>query len=173
MANRAYLYFKEDLEDIGNEDFRNNRFYIDSRHNIPLVWWFFFDGNSVKNYEVKIQSKQWSEVYLATEWELAVDRFRSRMPFIENLTFGLLAPDKLERFISELALQSKKYLILNPIEIFQSNGIEDKDHTKTILSLIDIKNISEFSVSVNQYSHHLNKPYQLEPELHLIGHFYE
>ena len=65
MANRAYIYFKENLENIGKEDFRNKTFYIDSRHNIPLLWWFLLDKESAlffqENPDVKPGRKSISQ----------------------------------------------------------------------------------------------------------------
>src|SRR5215203_305411 len=85
MANRAYLFSSE------NGNFRLDRDetpYYDSRWNIPLLWFLFFEETSIKmrsNFDYDEPRNTWQEAILVENKDLAIERFEKMKPMIKSL----------------------------------------------------------------------------------------
>jgi hypothetical protein len=128
MANRAYLFATD------NENYRLDRDkipYYDSRWNIPLLWFLFFEENSIKTRTATVYDqpdKPWNETILIDRKNAAIERFVKSLPNLDRL-FSLPNID-IEKFVGGIENWQGNSLILDPCEIIQDEG--EKPDSKTL-----------------------------------------
>lgn len=136
MANRAYLYATDfrDRWDWREFNGRHEQMgpYWDSRHNIPLAWWFFFAPGDA----FLIAKVEWSEVRLLTDRLEAVRRFYRRRKLLEDVVGKRISYGVFDVLAASIERRSGKYLAMNPDEI--SGEYDDKvcDDFNLILTTI-------------------------------------
>ena len=87
MANRAYLFCSDcDPNDplTWSELDTNGQHYYDSRHNIPLSWFFFFRPDDVKLVDVYFASKHLKDVTYWQEPKFMADKRHALEVFKQN-----------------------------------------------------------------------------------------
>ena len=145
MANRAYL-FCSDADPTDRFDWieldRNDQIYYDSRHNIPLSWFFFFQATDVKLIPVIFANgylkdvSYWQEPKFMADKKQALDIFRSREALlIQVVGPGLYCP-AFEYFLPRIESLPGNCLCMDPGEVAQGDE-EDFPPMKRILELIE------------------------------------
>lgn len=107
MANRAYLYFTDDVSALTYENHwkrrdGNEREYLDSRHQVPLAWFLFFDSASVHLEELQAGAFKYHDVYLRREWTKAKADFVRRAPLFLSWFEGEYGQHDVDVFLSQL-----------------------------------------------------------------------
>jgi hypothetical protein len=130
MANRAYLFSSnvEELKNINNEFPKE---FYDSRWNIPLLWFLFFNMNSIKmqTFFIKDEPKEtWETAILVEDKDIAIKRFEDIFS-IFNPILNFSDSEKSD-FIKTISKWQGSLLVLDPWEIIQSEG--EKSNTKTL-----------------------------------------
>ena len=124
MANRAYLYFTDDVSALTFENHYqkrdgSDRNYMDSRHQFPLAWFLFFGADDVRL--VPTIKYNWSDLYLAREWNEARAAFLSRVPLLLSWLQGEFSHSDVDVFLSWVALlrdtPEELYLVVDPGEL--------------------------------------------------------
>jgi len=121
MANRAYLYSSDrpDGWEVPEQD------YYDSRHSIPLAWFFFYQPNDIRMVDVHYQNSKWQEVKLSAEMPSALNLFAMRKSLLMSMVQDRLGLDTIDEFIAKVQNRSGKYLLMNPEEILSDEATED------------------------------------------------
>jgi len=147
MANRAYLFSSECNPDESltwlDLD-RNEQRYYDSRHNIPLAWFFFFQPADVKlvdRFSAQGYLKDvryWQQPKLMAHKRRAFDTFGANQPLLSQIVGPGLNTASFERFIPTLQSMTGDCLCLDPREIAQDDE-DDFLPLRRIVELIDDK----------------------------------
>lgn len=131
MANRAYLFssahndadaWKQDIEAWHQALVP----YYDSRHNIPLAWWFLFDESDVLLLDIYAPTTRWSSETQWKEVRLLADKQKSLAAFARNKSLLMkivgakLDASLLTEFVATIASWPDKYLLMNPTEILSN-----------------------------------------------------
>lgn len=133
MANRAYLFSPEEedyLLEMGDE-------YYDSRWNIPLLWFLFFDENSLAM--MSREEDDILETFLIENKNIAIERFQKRIPKIKSVID--VSKIDVEEIIENLKRWEGDQLVLDPMEIIQGDGENPESET-----------IKDFSKALNYLS---------------------
>lgn len=115
MANRAYLFSPEDenyLLKRGDE-------YYDSRWNIPLLWFLFFDENSLIMSSRKDEDYI-LETFLIENKHVAIERFQNTVSKL-NAILEISGID-IKEYIENIKRWEGDQLVLDPMEIIQGEG---------------------------------------------------
>jgi hypothetical protein len=121
MANRAYLY-SADLLDAW--DFPDERYY-DSRHVIPLSWFFFYRASDVTMVDATFDgSNWWKEVKLAANKDSACELFVARRPLLLDLIAGRLDSRIIDEFLETVRGRKGQYLLMDPGEVVDDSDEE-------------------------------------------------
>src|SRR5829696_9195592 len=100
MANRAYLY-PHPRPAFERFEFGLPERYYDSRHTIPLGWFFFFRAADVTLVETK---NPWPDVMVtAAPKAAALDLFRARRPLLAPYLVGQPLLEAAEGLVEDLA----------------------------------------------------------------------
>ncbi len=131
MANRAYLYFCDDVSALTYK-FRyeksdgSERSYMDSRHTLPLAWFLFFEAPSIKM--VPDASGTWQELYLVRPWPQARAAFEQRVPLLLSWFAGEFNQADVDEFLrwveSLIEAPEETWLVVDPYELA---GIDEED----------------------------------------------
>ena len=124
MANRAYLWSGDRNDEKSTEP------YYDSRHNIPLAWWFLFEERDIslvhksywlteKNYEM-----HWREVRFLAAKPKALAAFNSRKPLLLEIVGQDFDITAIEVFYKDLCNWPGPYLLMDPTEVLQGEHFE-------------------------------------------------
>jgi len=132
MANRAYLYPSDNetyLLDSDWEGMSDGPCY-DSRHTIPVSWFFFFDSVDIVEVNIlSVRPKSWyQEPKLRGVKEDCVARFRrciSALLKVVGTNFD--AEDRLQRFVETVERWPGQYLLMDPVEIITGGSFRDED----------------------------------------------
>ena len=127
MANRAYLYPSDRIEFAG---WRERRPYYDSRHTIPIGWFFFFHPRDVLLVDVQ----DWKEVKLAAPKAPALKVFAARRPLLEPYLEGQPLQDAAAAIVRDLERWPGKYLLMDPVEVVE----DDKRHKKQFEDILSM-----------------------------------
>jgi hypothetical protein len=174
MVNRAYLFSAE------NGNYRLNRSetgYYDSRWIIPLLWFLFFDVDSVRLKTVEIDNHTWQKLFLLENKEIAVDRFIQRLPlakeYFNQKLFRFFDEVDFDEFVQKVTNWIGNFLVVDVDEIVQDDAIETLNKFKLALQFLEDRNIEEFSKEIQHYTGLLNEAY-LETDVrnYLIGFTY-
>ena len=123
MANRAYLFSPEDedyLLEMGDE-------YYDSRWNIPILWFLFFDENSLSMLSREEDEFDVPETFLIENKDLAIERFQNAIPKIKSVLD--ISSIDVEEIIENLKRWEGDQLVLDPMEIIQGDGENPESET--------------------------------------------
>jgi hypothetical protein len=125
MANRAYLYPSDSAEFRELERWNDDTPYYDSRHNMPVAWFFLFRPQDLVSIDVTYGEATWREPKFIASKEAALNVFLANrdllMPIVgENFDCA----KKLSHFSETLAEWSGSHLILDPGEII-AGGQDD------------------------------------------------
>lgn len=136
MANRAYL-FPARLTDEWDADFDDGGVYFDSRHTIPVAWWFLFKPCDV----VLIPVQGWHEVRIRTVREKAIVQFNSRRGLLDEYVGDRIERRKVDFFLAILGAWTGDFLVMDPTEVLDG-GYPGDDHEqalwfKQILTIVD------------------------------------
>lgn len=176
MANRAYLYSD------GNELVRwyeweqNMRPYYDSRHNIPLSWYFFFQSRDLKMRDVVYEDSAWQEVIVSAPMDEAVQTFRDRISLLLQIT-GLRfdAENLVNRLLNDVASWNGEFLLMDPWDVFNGHWETDEENFVNCLRILEAlehpNRTAESVAGVMRYTRTTFKS-QDELELNLIGYTY-
>lgn len=134
MANRAYL-FSSDLPDAWA--FPEDRYY-DSRWNIPLSWFFFYELPDIKHVRVTFMESAWDELKLASDREAAIRRFEVRRPVLEAAVGAGLPTGAIDALVNDVRGWQGRYLLLDPEEILDDEAEKDLDLLSRILQAIEM-----------------------------------
>jgi len=124
MANRAYLYFCDDVSSLTFEmhykkSDGSERSYMDSRHSFPLAWFLFFESQSIKL--VPHESGGWKELYLVREWPQARAAFERRVPLLLSWFEGEFNQADMDEFLrrteSLIEAPEETWLVVDPSEL--------------------------------------------------------
>lgn len=134
MANRAYLYSvaMQDAAAWKRPDYS----YLDSRHNIPVSWLFFFTPDSRCRFHDNYGVSQWDEVKLLTERRLAVERFQARRGLLDTVLGPVTFSQQLDDLAARVSNWTGTYLALDPEEIFMAMPHDDEWHFDTLGQLL-------------------------------------
>ncbi len=123
MANRAYLYFTDDVSALTFEDHYqkrdgSERNYFDSRHQFPLAWFLFFEPESVLLQE---RPDDWPDLYLVREWSRAKADFERRAALLLSWFSGEFSHDDMQTFLvwaeSLREAPDEVFLVVDPREL--------------------------------------------------------
>ena len=137
MANRAYLYFCDDVSALTfrahyEKSDGSDREYMDSRHQFPLAWWLFFDAQSVRL--IQEADNKWEHLYLTRDWDEAKADFLRRLPLLRAWLPQLQERD-VETFLNWVeSLQenaTERFIVVDPSEL----EIEDT-HAPQVTALL-------------------------------------
>lgn len=143
MANRAYLYFCEDVSALTFEmhylkSDGSERSYMDSRHQLPLAWFLFFEAESVRL--VPSSDGDWNELYLVCPWPEARAAFEARVPLLLEWFKGEFAQPDVDEFLrrvqSLIEAPDEVWLVLDPSEL----EIEDEMDAQNLRSTFETLN---------------------------------
>ncbi|HEX8251130.1 MAG TPA: hypothetical protein VF599_23350 [Pyrinomonadaceae bacterium] len=170
MANRAYLFATDikDFQQIENDE----EPYYDSRWNIPLLWFLFFDASSVKPKKIVFGNDAWQEVVLVENKETAIHRFLKLYPRLEEV-FGKHFFDYTE-FIKNINNWERENLVLNPTEIIEDHSKALQDFSAA-LEFIQSGKTENFVKILDEYAgvfSHINKADSRTLTIYFIGFTY-
>lgn len=159
MANRAYLFATETDNIDKLESFESP--YYDSRWVIPILWFLFFNADSVKLKTVNIGNACWQELILFETKEKALASFENRLPLIKKYF-----EDSLYRhfevdyaaFFSKVKSWSGKYLVINGWEIIQEN--DASINFRTALQSLEELEIEKFIEHLQHYTGRLDAAFE-------------
>jgi len=132
MANRAYLFCSDCNADnpfTWIELDRNNQRYYDSRHNIPLSWFFFFRRDDVKLVDVfhahgyLKDATYWQEPKFMADKQKALQTFKQNEALLAQIVGPGLYSEAFADFLPSLERMPGECLCMDPTEIAQ--GDED------------------------------------------------
>ena len=126
MANRAYLY-PHATSAFERRKSRLPERYYDSRHTIPVGWFFFFRARDV----LLLDMCGWQQVKLAAPKAAALRRFGSRRPLLAPHLAVKPWQDAAEALVRRLASWPGEFLLLDPVEV-----VDDDLHSKSQFDLI-------------------------------------
>jgi hypothetical protein len=129
MANRAYLYPSEHATFA---EWRKEPPYYDSRHSIPVGWFFFFRRSDVMLVDVQ----DWQEVKLAAPKALALELFQARRPLLEPYLSGQLLQDAAAAIVGDLNRWAGDYLFMDPAEVVEDDALH-KAQFEQILNTLE------------------------------------
>lgn len=137
MANRAILYStdKEKPEDLNRND---DIYYFDSRHSIPVAWFFFFREVSICSHDITFNQSSWKEIYLFSYKNDAITLYQSRISILIKLTNGLIKQDIALKICEVLKKYPGSKLLLNGSQV-----IEEEDHNLVSKQIAAILNSIE------------------------------
>jgi hypothetical protein len=138
MANRAYLFSFDEIDEIPDWRLSARAKYYDSRWSIPLAWFFFFQPGDVKMLQVKRRSESWEEPKLVTVRESALKTFASRQGALLAVADGRVTSGLLDRLANDVATWPGKLLVLDPCEILMGVGESDDWHYAKIESILQL-----------------------------------
>ena len=133
MANRAYLY-PADLPDAWA--FPAGRYY-DSRWNIPLSWFFFYELPDIEHVRVTFMESAWDELKFAADKEDAIRRFEARRPVLEAAIAARLRAGAIDALVKDVRGWRGQYLLMDPGEILDADAENDLDLLSRILAAIE------------------------------------
>lgn len=138
MANRAYLYPHPSpaFERFGPG--LPERYY-DSRHTIPIGWFFLFRIRDV----VLVDVQDWHEVKLAAPKAAALDLFRARRPLLDRYLLGTPLLDAATALVNDLDRWPGEYLLLDPAEVIGGTDGDDPHHKSQFESITESLDASQ------------------------------
>jgi len=174
MANRAYLFSSENVDYLFN---RNVTSYYDSRWIVPLLWFLFFNVDSLSLKTIKIDNQTWQKPVLIESKKIAVERFVHRFPFVKEYfikkQFRNFDEIDFDEFLQTITNWIGTFLVLDIGEIVELEDIKALNKFKLALQYLDERNIEEFTKEIQHYTGLLDEAY-LEREVrnYLIGFTY-
>ena len=135
MANRAYLYTSATVEPHVWEELFQEPYY-DSRHGIPLAWFFFFRAEDIRMVDVKSHGDEWQEVKFAAIKAGALDVFNLRLPLLREVTGRYSHASDIERLLNDVSRWPGHYLLMNPVEVVEDDE-SDAQGFREIIAAID------------------------------------
>lgn len=135
MANRAYLYASES-EDDNNWELPDNDEIFDSRHGIPIAWWFLFEPQDMMLIDVRYEKSSWKEIRFRTGRIAALERFIQRRPCLQSIIGDALDARFLDFFVAVVSTWTGQHLLMNPEEIFQGDVEVERDEVQHALCAI-------------------------------------
>lgn len=167
MANRAYLYPHPRPVFERSESGLPERYY-DSRHTIPLAWFFFFRPADV----VMANVQDWQEVKLAAPKAAALDLFRSRRPLLDRHLPEKPLMDAATALIDDLNRWPGEYLLLDPAEVVDGDDLRHKTRFESITDSLDASHLERFDVLIRPYGYSSSN--DLDTRLgHVLGYTYD
>jgi len=143
MANRAYLFCSDSSPDdpLTWADLdMNEQIYFDSRHNIPLSWFFFFQPVDVKlvdRFSAQGYLKDvhyWQQPKFMADKALAFDTFRSREALLAQIVGPGLYTAAYENFLPRVHSLPGSCLCMDPREIAQ----DDEDDFLPLKHIVEL-----------------------------------
>jgi hypothetical protein len=162
MANRAYLFCSDgdpnDPQTWANLD-KNKQHYYDSRHNIPLSWFFFFQPHDVKLVDVFFANgylkavDYWQEPKFMADKQKALEVFEQNEALLAQIVGPGLYSAAFARFLPSLQRMPGDCLCMDPAEIAQGDE-EDYLPLKEIVELISNKDtpVQALREALNRFS---------------------
>ena len=135
MANRAYLYCRDDPTWFDFPD--DDEPYFDSRHCVPISWFFFYCPADLVRHPVTYDSSTWHEPRLVAPKMDALSRFDGRRDLLERMFQQDLGADAFDSFTQTLRDRASKYLLLDPSEIIEDDVDDCIRYVTNALELID------------------------------------
>ncbi len=153
MANRAYLY-ASDSRDGNDWTLPDDSEYYDSRHTIPLAWWFLFGQNDIEFTDIHFQGSTWQSLRFVADRLAALDRVNKHRNALDNLARDHLDLRHIEYFIAVLSAWPGQYLLMNPDEILENDPEDDAATISPVLNDLERANISpsELLQRLSRYS---------------------
>jgi len=148
VANRAYLFSSdsspEDPATWQEMERGGEHRYYDSRHGIPLAWFFFFRPHNAKRGEV---------ARCMAGKDQAILLFEQRAVLLDQIVGPIFSGEACKQFVTDVSRQPGKCLCMDSLEVLE-DGEEDWARFQSILELIDadkpdLKSIAE---AVSHYS---------------------
>lgn len=174
MANRAYLFSPEDedyLLERGEE-------YYDSRWNIPILWFLFFDENSLSMLSREDdKGNVFLETFLIENKEVATERFQNTIPKIKSVLDN--SGVDVEEIIENLKRWEGEHLVLDPMEIIQGEGENPESETikdfSKALKYLSSSEVNKYIEIFEKYAGYFDKIDKQDPQEirnYLIGFTY-
>ncbi|MBI3409142.1 MAG: hypothetical protein HY040_12415 [Planctomycetes bacterium] len=134
MANRAYLYSSDrpDAWGFPDED------YYDSRHTIPLAWFFFYQPGDIRIVNVHYNGSHWQEVKFSTEKESALVLFAARQPLVMSLVEGRISAETVTTFVTTVAKRRGRFLQMNPGSVLSAMPDDDPIHAERFARILEL-----------------------------------
>ena len=169
MANRAYLFPTDDPNCWDPDRESGDSVYYDSRHTIPLAWWFLFNPEDVRTIEIgptkvgSITLKGHSELRLRCERQTALSRLADRHDALEQVVRGRVDKRVLKFFRAILDEWSGRYLVMNPEEPLWVWPEDTQEHFGAFKKLIatlasptpDLESLSKLSSNYSSMDSHV------------------
>jgi hypothetical protein len=156
MANRAYLY-PHPRPSFERSELGLPERYYDSRHVIPIGWFFFFRTPDV----VLLDVESWQEAKLVAPKAAALDLFRSRRPLLDRYLREQPLFDAAETLVSDLARWPGDYLLLEPGAVLDSSSAEeDVRHAsqfRRITESLDAADPEQMAAAMSAYCERLSE----------------
>jgi hypothetical protein len=169
MANRAYLFASNTAEpEVWEKSFHEP--YYDSRHGMPLGWFFFFGPGNIQMINVKSDyGSEWQEVKLFVVKSEALELFKSRYWTLIEIAARLNA-SYVDRLFSDVQAWPGHYLLMNPVEVVEDDE-DDARRFAEILTAIDTKpnNPATILQSASYYMGHLDDIEENRLILNVVG----
>jgi hypothetical protein len=145
MANRAYLYSRNEYS-LKEWDYPGV-YYYDSRHNIPVGWFFFFRGDDLRMIDVhsNVSGSHWQEVKFVANRERAIELFIQRRYLLDRLIGNQIDNEKISELLREISNWTGKYLLMDPVSVLgaMSHCDDDQWHADKFAQLLECIDRSE------------------------------
>ena len=141
MANRAYLYSSNRRDDWECPE----RDYYDSRHTIPLAWFFFFRPDDIRIVDVRDGGSQWQEVKLSAEKQNSLDLFAARQPLLRLLVEDGVTREKTAHFLATIERRPGRFLLMEPREVLDGIGYDDEVDAQIFMRILQLLDSDEAS----------------------------
>ena len=142
MANRAYL-FPTDHDEQWTPDCSGEGVYYDSRHTIPIAWWFLFEPADLRLIEREEadpvrprQPMRLAFIRLRCNRAQAIARFVNRRPLVHLAVKGRIEACDVDFFEAILRNWSGQYLVMDPDEILEATVDNDFARLKRVLEAL-------------------------------------
>ncbi|HQU85227.1 MAG TPA: hypothetical protein PKY59_18955 [Pyrinomonadaceae bacterium] len=161
MANRAYLFLSKVSDNHIIKNLKEP--YYDSRWNIPLLWFLFFDRNSLKLKTVYFEEDKeqiensWHEIALIEKKDSAIENFSKNIQLLNEVWKQVDKDEEIIRFIENIKRWHGEYLVLDTTEIVEDHEQAFKDFSNSF-DYLESKKSVEFVKSLNNYSGNFQEP---------------
>lgn len=126
----------------------------DSRHTIPLAWFFFFRPDDIQIVDVRYGGSHWQEVKLSAEKPNSLDLFAARQPPLRLLVEDCVTREKTARFLATIERRPGRFLLMDPREVLSGIGNDDEVDAQTFLRILQLLDSDEASPDVVREAMH-------------------
>jgi hypothetical protein len=142
MANRAYLFSGEFKDPWAMDWDKRANSFIDSRHRIPLSWFFFFNKDDIVLLDVVYRNSWWLDIKFCCRKEDALIAFSKHQELLRQIVGDEFNSDLTKEFTQRITDWPGTHLYMVLEEVFDGTGRPDSDNCTNILELLASDNPS-------------------------------